>query len=136
MCLKLSSMDVHARARSMSVNFEVLDETDPGSNLVWNTLIHTGKNHNFYSAIINQVSTDPSTSKCLSIDSGRCAAVSVKRIISPRRHTPEIELPAPLIPSQGSRCHRNFVENNTIALQYFKLLYLIFAQTNKLTHRD
>ena len=29
--------------------------------------------------------------------------VSVKRIISPRRHTPEIELPAPLIPSQGVR---------------------------------
>ena len=27
--------------------------------------------------------------------------MSVKRIISPRRHTPEIELPAPVIPSQG-----------------------------------
>ena len=68
--------------------------------------------------------------------------MSVKRIISPRRHTPEIELPAPVIPSQGviETSDKQYSEDVLHVLMCYnyiliKFLYLIFAQTNKLTHR-
>ena len=58
--------------------------------------------------------------------------VSVKRIISPRRHTPEIELPAPVIPSQGviETSDKQYSEDVLHVLQHTYQVSLFNFRTN------